>query len=159
MSAAALLVEARAAGVTVTREGDDLRVRGRLTSNLHERLVALKPELVALLRDHRQVETSRAWSDAYARLGGSWPGRSRVASSLLQRIELAEAEAERLTLAYRAGTATFEGLRTALTCWEDLVRSAAWACRDCGRDAWRVTLLMDDGSRYCAPCLRGERTT
>jgi hypothetical protein len=155
MSAAGLLVEARAAGLTISPAGDDLRVRGRLTGDLRERLTALKPELVALLREHRQAETSDAWSAAYWRIRGRWPGRALVAPVLLEAIDTAEADAEQATLGYRAGTASFEAFTTALGAWEDLTRSAAHACSGCGQPDRTVTVVMDDGQRFCGACLRG----
>lgn len=54
MTAAALLAEARAAGIRLTVRGDRLRVEskpGAMSANMRARLAAGKPELVEVLRD------------------------------------------------------------------------------------------------------------
>lgn len=159
MSAVALLMEAARLGCVALLDGDADRLRFQGTTDalgpeLRERIVASKPELVAILRA-RRAETGAAWAAAYLRLRGAWPGRVGVHPRMLAAVDAAEAAAERATAAYRAGTDTAEVFTAALGVWERLVRSAQRACSACGNAASPVSVVMDNGRRLCPRCLRG----
>jgi len=70
MSASALLVELASAGIHLTREGDNLRVRaapGVSLAPYMERIKAHKPELLKELLQRRIVEAATVEPDAFDR--------------------------------------------------------------------------------------------
>ncbi len=123
MTASTVLAEARARSISLVPVGGQIRCKPKPPRDLLDRIRGLKPELLQLLRAERREESHRCWVAAYGRLGRIWPGREvvgRVRPDLLAEIGAAEEEAERLTVAYRAGSIEAEVYMNALERWEKL---------------------------------------
>lgn len=155
-----LLAEARQQDVELIAAGERLRYRcrrGALTPQLRADLIAVKDEMLQLLRLRRAA--TQDWSEAYTGLKGcGWPGRAvvdRFRPDLLEAIDRADEEAERLAIAYANGSSS-DGYRAALRRWEGLISATAatfaricFACGCQGIDA----PLSPTGDRLCERCM------
>jgi hypothetical protein len=105
---------------------------------------------------------SRAWADAYGRIGAlEYPddGRAilaRFSPVLLAAWEEREALAEAASLAFVAEKAQEADLEAALIAWEmavaGAIRHLARTCHGCGQEI-RAAVVLDDGQRACSRCL------
>ena len=110
--------------------------------------------------DRRRVLSKKAWAEAFARLfalaGHDWPVGANLSSPELCAAEKAANDA---TEAYVLRGV--DGAKGALARWEALMVLAIRrakdkrGCGDCGHE--KVSeVVMDDGSRSCGRCRRGE---
>jgi hypothetical protein len=105
---------------------------------------------------------SRAWADAYGRIGAmEYPdnGRAILASfspALLAAWNEREALAEVASLAFVAEESHQADLEAALTKWEaavvEAIRHLNRTCHGCGRKV-NAAIVLDDGQRACSRCL------
>jgi hypothetical protein len=163
----AVLAEARAAGLVIRPDGENLHVQpaARLTPELRAKLVAVKPELLEMLKDARQAEIAAAWAASYARIRRcEWPGRDvivRLRPAALRAMDALERDAEIASRSYRAGTGSAEAFSAALAQWEGAVRDTATElnglCHDCGQQTAAAVADPTTGERFCARCLAGGR--
>jgi hypothetical protein len=173
VTALALLSHCAGLGVKLVLEGEDrITLEGPKAArdSVREAVRAVKPEVLALLRAHRQTVVSNAYSEAFARIAQLYPddliGRlwSRITTdhpALARSIDMAEMAADGAALAFQAGAAPDSSVFLAcLESWESTWREAitvasGTTCDDCGK-ATTVLVLTDYGCRFCRDCLRPE---
>ena len=110
--------------------------------------------------ERRKELSKKAWAECFARLfalaGQDWPTGANLSSP---EIVEAEHKANEATAAYvERGR---DGAREALKAWEDLMVAAIRrekdkrGCGVCGHEKV-AEVVMDDGTRACGRCRRGE---
>ena len=172
MTAQSILAQARAAGLVLRPNGDNIGIRpaARLSPELREAIAACKTEVLRLLREKRQAEISTAYAEAFSRLSNTYGGDlvgtqwERITSehpALARAIATSEAACDAAALDYQRGTAPDSGpFLTCLQTWKT-ARAEAIAvvtsntCGDCGKRAV-VLVTTDYGARYCPRRLRPD---
>lgn len=135
MDAVALLAAARKAGVKVTVNGAQLVLEGdALTPDLVASFKAVKPELIALLREARRSEIGHAFAEVFTRLsalydgdlvGALWSRVTATAPVLARSVHCAEKALDAAALAYTNGDAPTDAQFRACLAWFERVWCAA----------------------------------
>ena len=174
MTAASILAQATAAGLTLRPCGDKIRFRPaeNMTAELLAEVREHRAALLDILRAGRVAEVRAFYSQAFGRLGALypdsmigdlWPSIAREHPALASAINTAEAVSDAAASSYQQGTtADSSAFLTCLSTWERAwaeaiaaVTSSTDRCSDCGRRA--VVLVgvdYDPALRYCRACLR-----